>query len=226
MAEKETLNVDVMQAIDRAEKYFEENKKSLTIIIGALVVLVGSYFAWTYLYIAPMEEEARSKMFMAEKYFEQDSLDKAINGFGVYKGFKEIANQYGLTRSGNLAHFYLGICYLHKGQFEEAIKELKQYDGDDAIVSSIAIGAQGDAYSELGKYDEAIDLYLKAADYSENDFSTPIYLMKAAQLYEVLSDYKKALRIYERLKTEYPETREGRDIEKYISRARIRAGIE
>lgn len=226
MAEKETPVVDVAQAIGKAERYFEENKKSLTIIFGALIVLVGGYFAWTHLYIGPMEEEARSKMFMAEKYFEQDSLDKAINGFGTYKGFKDIADEFGLTPSGNLAHYYLGICYLQKGRFEEAIAELKEYDGDDAILASIAIGAQGDAYSELGQFDEAIDHYLKAADHSENDFTTPIYLMKAAQLYEAQTQHKEALRIYERLKTEFPEAREGRDVEKYISRAQIRAGIE
>ena len=70
MAEqKEEPMVDVTETISKAEHYLEENKKSLSIIGSAIVVLVGGYFAWTKLYIAPLEEEAQSQMFMAERYF-------------------------------------------------------------------------------------------------------------------------------------------------------------
>ena|ERR1051325_4645260 len=226
MAEKETPALDVQETIGKAEKYFEENKKSITVIGAAIVILVGGYFGWTKLYIAPMEEEAQGEMFTAERYFEKDSLDKAINGDGQHKGFKDIVDQYGLTSSGNLAHMYLGLCYLHKGKFEDALSELKEYDGDDALLAPISIGAQGDALSELGKQDEAIDEYMKAAEADKNDFTTPIYLMKAATLYETQNKYKEAIQVYEQLKTDYPESREGRDIEKYISRAKMKGGIE
>ena len=225
MAEKETPAVDIQQTISNAERYLDENKKSLTIIGGAIVLLVGGYFGWTKLYIAPLEEEAQGQMYMAEKYFEKDSLDKAINGDGQFLGFKEIAEQYGLTTSGNLAHMYLGLCYLHKSQFEDAISELKEYDGDDAMLAPISIGAQGDALSELGKTDDAIDEYMKAAEADKNNFTTPIYLMKAATLYESQAKYKEAVQIYEQLKTDYSESREGRDVEKYISRAKAKGGI-
>lgn len=99
MAEKEEPIVDMQETIGKAERYIEENKKSLSIIIGAVVVLVGGYFAWTKLYLAPLEEEAQGQMFMAERYFEKDSLDKAINGDGQFYGFKDIIENYGLTSS-------------------------------------------------------------------------------------------------------------------------------
>jgi tetratricopeptide (TPR) repeat protein len=173
-----------------------------------------------------LEEEAQSQMFMAERYFEKDSLNKAINGDGQFLGFKDIIDQYGLTASGNLAHMYLGLCYLHTGKYEEALNELKEYDGDDLMLEPISVGAQGDALSELGKQEEAIDLYLKAADANKNSFTTPIYLMKAATLYESQAKYADAVKIYDQLKTDYPEAREGRDVEKYISRAKLKGGIE
>ena len=223
--EKDQPIVDVQQTISKAERYIEENKKSLSIIAGAVVVLVGGYFAWTKLYLAPLEEEAQGQMYMAEKYFEKDSLDKAINGDGQFLGFKDIVDQYGLTSSGNLAHMYLGLCYLHKGKFEDAVSELKEYDGDDMMLAPISIGAIGDAYAELGKPEDAIDQYMKASKESENNFTTPIYLMKAATLYESQAKYKEAIQIYEQLKTDFPEAREGRDVEKYISRAKIKGGI-
>jgi tetratricopeptide (TPR) repeat protein len=224
--EKNHPLIDADETISKAERYIEENKKSLSIIFGAVVVLVGGYFAWTKLYLAPLEEEAQEQMFMAEKYFEKDSLNKAINGDGQFYGFKDIIDKYGLTTSGNLAHLYLGLCYLHQGQFEDAINELKEYDGNDIMLAPIAIGAIGDAYSELGKTEDAIEQYIKAAEENKNNFTTPIYLMKAATLYENQNKYAEAVKIYERLKTEFPETREGRDVEKYIARAKAKGGIE
>lgn len=218
--------VDVQETISKAERYIEENKKSLSIIVGAVIVLVGGYFAWTKLYLAPLEDEARGQMFVAERYFEKDSLDKAINGDGQFDGFKKIIDDYGLTTSGNLAHMYLGLSYLHKGQFEDAIKELKAYDGEDIMLGPISLGAMGDAYSELGKTDDAIDQYLKASGASKNNFTTPIYLMKAATLYETQGKYKDALKVYEQLKTDFPEAREGKDVEKFISRAKAKIGVE
>ena len=223
--QKDEPVVDVQETISKAERYIEENKKSLSIIGGAIVLLVGGYFAVTKLYIAPQEEEAEGQMFMAERYFEKDSLNKAINGDGQFYGFKDIADKYSITASGNLAHLYLGLCYLHKGQFEDAIKELKEYDGNDIMLGPLSIGATGDAYAELGKTDDAIERYLKATE-DKNNFTTPIYLMKAAGLYESQNKFSDALKIYEQLKTEFPETREGRDIEKYISRAKVKGAIE
>ncbi len=224
--EKDQPVVDVQQTISKAERYIEENKKSLSIIAGAVVLLVGGYFAWTKLYLAPLEEEAQGQMFMAERYFEKDSLNKAINGDGQFLGFKDIADKYNLTSSGNLAHLYLGLSYLHTGKYDDAISELKEYDGDDLMLAPISIGAQGDALSELGKQDEAIEHYLKAAESNKNNFTTPVYLMKAATLYESMAKYTDAVKIYEQLKTDFPEAREGRDVEKYISRAKMKGGIE
>ncbi|TAL57613.1 MAG: tetratricopeptide repeat protein [Bacteroidetes bacterium] len=228
MAEqKDEPLVDVQETISKAEHYIEDNIMSLSIIVGAVIVLVGGYFFWTKFYIAPMEEEAQGQMFMAEKYFEKDSLDKAINGDGQFYGFKYIIENYGLTTSGNLAHMYLGLCYLNKGQFEDAIAELKEYDnGDDLMLGPVSIGAIGDAYSELGKTDDAIDQYIKASSANNNNFTTPIYLMKAATLYESQNKFEDALKIYEQVKTDFPESREGREVEKFISRAKAKGGIE
>ena len=219
--------VDVQETISKAEHYIEENKKSLSIIVGAVILLVGGYFAWTKLYIGPMEEEAQSQMFMAERYFEKDSLNKAINGDGQFYGFKDVIENYGLTASGNLAHMYLGLSYLHQGKFEDAIAELKEYDSnDDMMLGPVSIGAMGDAYSELGKTEEAIEQYTKAAAANSNAFTSPIYLMKAGTLYENESKFAEALKVYEQVKTDFPESREGREIEKFISRAKAKGGID
>lgn len=225
MAEtKEEVLVDVQQAYSKTERYLEENKRSLAIIFGALVALVGGYFAWQRFYVAPQEAEARAAMFMAEKYFEKDSLKLAINGDGNHKGFKYIVEEYGITKAANLAHYYLGICYLRQGKFNEAIAEMKEFETNDEILGPMATGAIGDAHMELNKIKEAVDYYLKAAKMENNRFTAPIFLMKAATGYEELKSFDDAIRVYEQLRSDYYETQEGKDAERYIARAKALAG--
>jgi len=212
--------VDVEQAFSKTELFIEENKKSLMLIAGAIIVLVGGYFAYKYWYVAGEEEAAQKAMFKAEQYFEKDSLDKAINGDGTYDGFLQIVENYGITPSGNLAEYYLGICYLKKGQFEDAIEHLKAFDGNDLITPAFASAAIGDAYMELGSVDEAITYYLKAAEQNTNKFSTPMFLKKAAMANEEKGNYADAVKLYERIQAEFFETADGREMEKYIARAK------
>ena len=215
---------EVQHAYSRTERYIDENRKSLLIILGGVVAVVLGYFAWEKLYVAPMEEKAQSEMFAAQQYFENDSIDKAIKGDGNHPGFLTLSQEYGVTKSGNLAHYYLGICYLRKGKYEDALAELKQFDTDNALLAPVSTGAMGDANLEMGKTDEAVSLYLKAAKMSENKFTSPIYLMKAAGVYEDKKDFDTALKIYDQIKNEYPNTNEGREIEKYIARAKASQG--
>lgn len=221
---KEEMLVDMQKAYGKTEHYIEDNKKSLTIILGAIVVLITGYFAWTKLYVAPKEAEAQNQMFVAEKYFEKDSFKLAINGDGNYMGFEKIVEEYGVTSSGNLARYYLGMCYLKTGQFEKAIENLNEFDSDDEILAPLAIGAIGDAKMELNDTEQAISFYLKAAKERTNNFTTPIFLMKAALAYESQNNFENALKIYEQIKADFSTTTEGREIEKYISKAKLLAG--
>lgn len=212
--------VDVEQAFTKTELYIEQNKKSLMIIATAIIVLVGGYLAYKYWYVAGEEKSARAEMYRAEDYFGKDSLDKAMNGDSEAKGFIQITEDYGITPSGNLAEYYLGICYLKKGQYEEAIEHLQEFDGKDQIVGPAATCAIGDANMELGRVDDAVTYYLKAAEQNGNKFTSPIYLKKAAMANEEKGNYADAVKLYERIKNEYSETLEGREMEKYIARAK------
>ncbi|MBN8702949.1 MAG: tetratricopeptide repeat protein [Bacteroidetes bacterium] len=211
--------LDVQETYSKVEKYIIDNQKSLSIIIGAVVALVGGYIGYKYWYVAGQEEEARKEMYKAEAYFEMDSLDLAINGNGTDKGFLQIADEYGVAPSGNLAHYYLGISYLKKGEFENAIEHLTEFSADDQIIAPMAIGATGDAHMELGKTDEAIAYYLKAAEKSKNNFTSPMFLKKAAIAYEEKGSYADAVKIYERIKADFTDSNEGKEMDKYIARA-------
>ena len=210
----------VESALSKTEQYIEDNRKSLTIIILAIALVVGGYLSYQRFYLAPQESEAQAEMFMAERYFEQDSFLLALEGDGTFYGMLDIVDEYGPTKAANLANYYIGISYLHLEQFEEAIDYLKQFDANDRLVSTIALGAIGDAYVELEEYNKGITYYEKAASKNPNEFTSAIYLKKAGLVYEELGDYKKAVTSYEIIKKEYPTADEARDIDKYISAAK------
>ena len=217
-AENEDLIVDVQEVYSKTETFIETNKKMLSIVILSLTVIIGGYFGYKKLVIAPMEIEAQSYMFMAEKYFEQDSLQLAINGDGLNYGFIDIVDEYSGTKAANLAHYYLGICYRNSGEYEYAIDELKSFSSDDVIISTIAIGAIGDSYMELNDLDQAINYYEKAVSHGENNLTSPIYLFKAGLAYEDNQDFESANNKYNEIKDNYPDSREAQTIDKYIAR--------
>ncbi len=84
----------------------------------------------------------------------------------------------------------------------------------------MALGAIGDAYSELKEFDEAASYYMDAANEDENEFTVPAFLFKAGLTYEILNDYKNALKVYQRIQEDYENSTEANDIEKYIARAK------
>ncbi|HNW98033.1 MAG TPA: tetratricopeptide repeat protein [Bacteroidales bacterium] len=210
----------VEEALSKTEKYIEKNQKIIMYVIGAIVVVVGGYMLFKKFYLEPKEEEAQKQMFWAERYFEKDSLDLALNGDGNNIGFLEVIDEYGMTKASNLAHYYAGMCLLKKGQYEEAIDQLEDFDSDDQLVAPMATGAIGDAYMELGDNDKALKQYMEAADMNNNQFSTPFFLMKAGWTYEVMGNYDEALKLYERIRTDYYKSVEWREIDKYITRAK------
>lgn len=214
----------VEEALSRSEQFFEIHQKKIFIVLAVILVVVGGYLGFKKFYLAPKETEAQKQMWAAQRYFAQDSLDLAINGDGNYPGFASIIEDYGMTQSANLAHYYLGICYLKKGQYEKAIENLEKFSGDDQIVGPMATGALGDCNMELGKTDKAAEYYVKAADQNKNNFSTPIFLMKAGWAYEILANYDKAITVYERIQKEHPRSFEANEAEKYIARAKGLSG--
>jgi tetratricopeptide (TPR) repeat protein len=213
----------VEEALSKSEKFIEKNQKILTIIIGSAIVIVLGIFAFQKFYIAPREKAAQSQMFMAQKYFEQDSLNKALNGDGQNPGFLDIMDEFSMTKSANLSKYYAGIIYLKQGKFEDAITYLKKFDSDDEFVGPMATGGIGDAYMELGQKDKALEYYLEASSQQVNDLTSPLYMMRAAFVYEDQGKYDKAIELYEKIQKEHLKSNEARDIEKYIEQAKAKA---
>ncbi|MCF6172015.1 MAG: tetratricopeptide repeat protein [Bacteroidales bacterium] len=214
---------NIEETLSKTEQFIVNNQKNIMTVVLIIVVLILAYFGYSKYYIEPNTLEAHEQMFAAEAFFDADSLDKALYGDGNNLGFLDIADEYSMTKPGNLANYYAGISFLRKGDFDQAINFLESFDGDDHIISCMATGAIGDAYLEKGDNSKAIAYYLEAANKEDNNFTAPLFLFKAAQVHEIDGDFEDAVRVYTRIRKNYSTSNEGRNIEKYIARAKTKA---
>lgn len=211
----------VENTLSKTEQWVENNYKSLLVWVGAIVAVI--------LLISLINSsqnssniEAQDEMFVSVNYFEKDSFNLALSGDGQYSGFLDIIDDYGNTKTGNLANYYAGACYLNLGDNDNAIKFLSKFDANDEIVSSVALGSLGDAYMNIGETDKAISSWKKAANNSENSFTSPLYLLRAAMALEDKGNYSQAIELYQKIKANYSKSDQGSDIDKYITRASLK----
>lgn len=203
--------------ISKTEEYLEQNKGLSFGILAVIVLGIGGYFGYKY-YNDSQNAIAMSEMFQAEYYFEQDSLDLALNGDGNSLGFKDIISDYSGTASANLANYYAGVAFLKQGDFNSAILYLEDFGTSDLLVQARAYSLIGDAYMEQEDYINAVSFYNKAADYNENKFFSPRYLMKAALAYELMDDKAGAIKSYDRIMKDYWSAGEVQDAKKHKAR--------
>lgn len=214
---EEQIQENVGNIISSSEAFIEKNQKKILIGVGVVVLLVLAIMAFRNFYQQPREIAAENAMYKAQEYFATDSFKVALEGDGAnVMGFREIASQYGMTKSGKLASAYTGICYYKLGKYEDAIKFLSQYDGTDNYFKTSVVGLIGDSYAELDKADKAQNFYKKAI--AEKNELAPIYLKKSGILYETKGNNAEAEKMYTQIKDDYPTSNEAYDIDKYIAR--------
>lgn len=222
MAEVKTarpVTSDNEAVIERAKDFWGRSGKTISIVLGAIIVLVGGFLIYKNFISGPKEKKASDAIFRAQEYFAQDSLDKALNGDGQYLGFEKIIGQYGGTKAGDLAKFYAGAIYLKKGSLDKAVKYLKDFNTDAPQINARASKLLGDAYAEQNKSKDAVEEYKKAArTFEEDDAAASEALFMAAYLSDkVLKDKNGAIELYKEVKTKYPQTQWGFESDKYLA---------
>jgi tetratricopeptide (TPR) repeat protein len=213
------LDKTLVETTHKVEHFYHQYKKQINYGIIAVLAIVAIYVAYNRFYLAPLEDEAQKESFNAQRYFEMDSFNLALHGNDKFKGFEAIADEYGLTKIGNLAHFYAGICNLRMGKYDDAIEHLNDFSTGNELLGPLTEGALGDAYVESGDLEKGVKHYMKAAKMSSNKLTSPVFYKKAGLVYEELKEYGSALDVYNRIKKDYVESQEAQDIDKYIARA-------
>lgn len=229
--EKESTTAGVFTALDetasKTEDFVAKNQNTIIGVVAAIAVILVGYVAYQKFVAGPKEEEAATEMYQAQQYFQQategvasDSLYKlSLKGAEGKFGFVDIADKYSGTDAGNLANYYAGIAYLNTGKYAEAIDYLEKFKSEDAILSALAKGAVGDAYSQKNQPKEALENYIKAAESNKNDFTTPRFLLKAGKTALALGNKEEALKYFTDIKDNFDGSPEAASVDVLIGLA-------
>ncbi|HUZ58328.1 MAG TPA: tetratricopeptide repeat protein [Hanamia sp.] len=229
MANKKVQKNEV-DVVEKVKDFWEQYNKPISYIGSAIIILFAGWMIYKYMFEVPKQEKADTVVFVTQKYFTDftNATDSAklmmaarvLNGDGRNPGALRIINQYSGTPAANLCEYYAGACYLHLGQFAKSIKYLKDFDANGATqIQSRALGMMGDASAELNKNEDALNYYKKAAEVNEKDnYTSSEFLFRAALFAQSIGKTKEAIDLFKEIKTNYPLTQRGTDVDRYLAR--------
>ncbi len=210
------------QLIEKGQNFWSKYSKIIVGGVLALVLLVGGYFGYTQFIQKPAVEKADEAIWRSQEHFKTDSFQLALTGKPGVKGdvgFLKVIKDHSGTSSANLAKYYAGICYLHLGDFNNAVKFLEDFKAGDDQLKLLAAGGLGDAYAELGKAEKAYESYKTASTaYVSDDFNTAEYLYRLAQLYDKNGKTKEAIEAFTKLKNDFPTSNRTFEADKYLGK--------
>jgi len=214
-----STTAEVFKSLDegasKTEAWVEKNQKFIFGFVAVIAVAVLGFIGYQKFIQEPNQLEASNEVYQATSFYEQalnsttekDSLyNLALNGYAGKYGLLDIAEKYSGTETGNLAHYQAGMSYLNIGKYQEAVSHLDQFSTSDPIMSSLALGAIGDAFMQLDQQEEAYSYYKKAVEVDANNATTPRFLLKAGVIALSLGNATEAYDFFNRIVEEYPDS--------------------
>lgn len=230
LIEDGSTTAEVFNTLDegasKTEEWVVKNQNYIVGFIGAIALVVLGYLGYNRYIVEPQQKEAMNDMYQAKKYFEDavsgissDSLyTMALNGGEGKYGMLDIIDEYSGTPAANLANYYAGMSYLNLKDYQNAITYLSEFSSDDKMLGPIALGGIGDAFVQLEQLPEGLEYYEKAFKSNVNDFTTPMYLMKAARVAIDLDENGKALEYLKRIESEFSSSTEASTVKVLIGK--------
>lgn len=231
MANIKEKNGAAADAISQKEAAFLKHKKTISIAIIAIILIVAGIICYNTYVAGPREQEASTALAKGQELFMNQQYDKALKGDSTgYKGLVSIASDYSNTDAGNLANLYAGLCYANLDKWEDAVKYLDKFSTrKDQMISPAAIAALGNAYAHVKQLDKAVENLKKAAKMADdkaegkaNNSLSPLFLIQAGEILESQNKKDEALKIYKSIKEKYTTSAVAQEIDKYIERASVK----
>lgn len=200
--------------------FYAKNKKNVQIAGGALVVIIGGWLAYQFLYLNPRSKEANEALWHVEQWVELDSMNWVLQGNGEFIGAEELMSKYSGTVAAEKAKYYAACAKRNNGDFQGALDLFKDVDFNDNTVGVQAIGNAGDMYVELGQLDDAADWLQKAAKKAmsadSKDALAPVYLMKAARVQVERQDFAAAKELLQEVVDNFKRSQEIGEAQKML----------
>lgn len=209
----------VLDAYDRSLSWFDMNRGLVYGTIAFVLIAIAGIFAYS-VWQDRQEAEAQGALAGAARLYERGDYRVALDGDGMVPGLLEVVDEYGSTDAGNLAHFYAGDALFRLAEYDGALEHFEAYDADDDILGASALAGRAAILESRGEYDEAGDLYVRAAGQFESAATSPGYLLSAGRSYEAAGDYGSAIEAYEQLEEDFADAPEAQNVAVLLARAR------
>lgn len=207
---KEDLEQDILIEYSSRFMYYYENNKATVIGGGIGLVLVIGLIIGYFVYSGQQEQEAQNLLGIAEEQLMRGNYETALNGNeqDFTLGFEQISSNYPRTDAGNLATYYAAVSEFELGNYENALERIQDFDVPDGILGVAPLSLNAIILSELDRFEEAGETYLEAAEWNENDSTTPYNLMEAAIAFREAGNTDRALDMVDRVLNEYPNSQQ------------------
>lgn len=210
---------ELNESLSGLEQRVEQNKKSVIWYAVALLVVIGIGLGYYY-GKKSAKEDAGEMIGKADIELMQGNDSVAL------AQYQAVAAEYG-NGVANRANLNAAILLYQKGNYEEALKAVENYDVEEELVGAASQSLKGDCLVNLKKYDEAVAAYDKAISVANgNELYAPVFMMKKATVLSAQEKYADAAAIYQNIKDNYSKYVNAYrvNIDKYIDRANYLAG--
>ena len=205
---KETVEIfqDLDQTALKTEMFIEKYAKQIGIIFGAVVLAVLGYFAYQQFIANPKNEEATLSYLAAQKNLSEGKDDIALGGKSAANpGFKGTYEQFPGTDAGKLSAYNAGLLKFKEGKYQEAYDLLDKFSSDNKILMALKYGAMGDAMANLNKSEDALSMMDKAANASDDAFTSYYFNKKAGLLALALKKNAEAKKYFSTIEEKYQD---------------------
>ncbi len=196
----------------------KHKKPILIVCVG--VVLIGVGITFWFQYQSKREIIGKNELFLAENEIEttrgelnkdKNKSDQVVDVEAVFSGpikkLKDVVSTYKNSRPGFEASVALANLYFDNNKFQDSIewyeKAVKMAPGKLEAAFSFSLLSR--ALENAGNYDKAIESLQKAAGF-EFEFQKGDILLSIARNYDQVGKKDEAVKIYDRVLTELPDT--------------------
>ncbi len=218
ITKRELKQDTLITTLVKAENFFVQYKKYVTYGVFGIIALLVIVFIYTNNRKAD-QEKATVELSKITQTYQMEQFETAIKGIPEKNvmGLQKIVDNYGSTESGELAKLYLANCFYATGKIDDALKYFEDFGGSIAEMKSTALAGAASCYEDKKEYKRAAELFEKAGNKYSALPSASGNLVNAARNYGLIGEKERAKMLLKKVKTEYPQSAEARDVDRLIA---------
>ena len=184
----------------KLETFFDNyGNKILWTLIGITITAVAVYLVLSFMNSSNQKKENTA----------QAALTVALTTEADVAAYVAIVDEYAGTKAANTAAYMAGAEYLQAGDLENAKAYLAKYTNAEGaageIINALVYTLRGDIAVEENDLQSAADLFNKAIEASNDEFTYENIARKLALVYGAMGDNDKVQEVYKNLIAKYQD---------------------